>query len=452
MFPIGPWPLTEEQVAFVASLIGDLSTLGYLFDSEGNVIYFSQRIPAPKADPREFYREAHVKLHQVRIQPQADRIRAFETEFGNDVFVDGADLELAAIEPRLRPVDLRKAACPSRRDLALVAYLRNYQTISSHMSVGRENVYILEDVARTPPAVMGVLVLASPRYYQQRRDEVLGWLSPRSLDAMSDRRAARHQRIRMAGLNRIMQVAICCALPPYSHLGAARLLAIAPFTRLVRDDFAERWYDPRRNPDPDLAVVTTTTSMGMTGTPFQSLRPGKFMNIRNKRLRGKNWNRDGVIYARLGATHPWKAGTILTSAELFADFRDLVSEATHTRAAALVQDQDASLDAVSSLREAMLQIGITSDIFRGHPIGFFVGALDLPSLEALSTGAARIKRPQLNWNIAVQQFRSDFGEADCPTKMPGLPAHVRADAIAKRRARAKKVKRSEVMLSRLLDA
>jgi DNA invertase Pin-like site-specific DNA recombinase len=68
------------------------------------------------------------------------------------------------------------------------------------------------------------------------------------------------------------QTRICCALPPYSQLGAARLLALAPFTSVVVDDFTTRWFDRRGNPDPDLAVVTTTTSMGMTGTPFQTLR------------------------------------------------------------------------------------------------------------------------------------------------------------------------------------
>jgi hypothetical protein len=450
MFPIGPWPLTDEQLTFAASLIDDLSLLGYRLQHEGNAIFFSRRIPKPKADPREFYRDAHVKLHRVRISPQADRIRTFEAEFGNHLFVDGANLDLGAIEPHLRSVDLRKRAHPSRRDQELVSYLRAYQTISSHMSVGRENAYILEDMGRTPPAVMGVLVLSSPRYYQPRRDEVLGWLSPSSLKTMSERRRTQHERIRMAGLNRIMQVAVCCALPPYSHLGAARLLAIAPFMKLVRDDFAERWYDRRRNPKPDLVAVTTTTSMGMTGTPFQSLRAGKFMNIRNARLRGENWNRDGVIYARLGTTHPWKPKMTLTTKELFADFGDLISEATRAQAVTLVQNRVGGSDAGGELQQAMLQIGITADIFRAHPIGFFLGALDLPSVEALSTGDPRTKRPQLNWNIAVQQFRSDFGEADCPTKMPGLSPVARASAIERRRTRARSVTLSDIVLSRLL--
>jgi hypothetical protein len=254
----------------------------------------------------------------------------------------------------------------------------------------------------------------------------------------------------MAGLNRTMQVAICCALPPYSHLGAARLLAIAPFTKIVQEDFANRWYDRRRNRDPDLAAVTTTTSMGMTGTPFQALRAAKFLDAQNSPLRGKIWNKDGVIYARLGLIHPWRREKELQTKELFADFSDLVSDATRTLASSLVGTAAADRDANSVLQQAMLQVGITPDIFRGNPVGFFLGALDRPSVEALESGEARTARPVLSWDMAVQQFRSDFGEADHATKMPGLDPAVRSEAVAKRRDRAKSVRHEDMLLSRNL--
>jgi uncharacterized protein DUF4338 len=395
MFPIGPWPVTDEKFAFAASLIGDLSCLGYGLHRENNAIRFTQRLPAPNCDCREFYREAHVKLHRVRLRDHADRIISFEKEFGPHVFVDGATLDLAVIEPRLRPVDLRKKANTSRRDREVVQYLRAYQTISSQMSVGRENAFILEDLGHKGPTVMGVLVLASPRYYQPRRDEVFGWLSPSQLAVLSERRRRKHEKVRIAGLNRTMQVAICCALPPYSHLGAARLLAIAPFTKIVQEDFANRWYERRRNRDPDLAAVTTTTSMGVTGTPFQSLRAGKFLDSQNAALRGKNWNKDGVIYARLGLIHPWRREKVLQTKELFTDFSELVSDETRILASSLVGAAAADADRGTNnvLQQAMLQVGIMPDIFLGNPVGFFLGALDRPSVEALESGKARTARP-----------------------------------------------------------
>jgi hypothetical protein len=110
----------------------------------------------------------------------------------------------------------------------------------------------------------------------------------------------------------------------------------------------------------------------------------------------------------------------------------------------------ADRDANSVLQQAMLQVGITPDIFRGNPVGFFLGALDRPSVEALESGEARTARPVLSWDMAVQQFRSDFGEADHATKMPGLDPAVRSEAVAKRRDRAKSVRHEDMLLSRNL--
>jgi hypothetical protein len=451
MFPIGPWPISDEKFAFARALIEDLSSLGYEIRRDQEAIYFSQRLPNPTTDCRAFYREAHHKLHRIRLKQHAERVLAFEKEFGPHVFVDGATLDFAAIEPRIRPVNLRKDANTSRRDREVVQYLRTYQTISSHMSVGRENAFILEDYGRKEAPVMGVLVLASPRFYQPRRDEVFGWLSPKQLSSLSERKQKRHLKIRMAGLNRTMQVAICCALPPYSLLGVAQLLAVAPFTAIVQQDFANRWYDRRRNPDPDLAAVTTTTSMGTTGTPFQNLRAGRFIDAKSAKRRGANWNRDGEIYARLALTHPWRRDQPLTTNEIFADFRELVSDQTIEQALSLAKAGGAGdLERTYVLIQAMQQIGITEKIFHGNPVGVFLGALDLPSVEALETGHARANRPVLNWDMAVQQFRSDFGEGSRPTKAPGLKPAERAEAIAKRRERASRIRLDDILLSRRL--
>lgn len=227
-----------------------------------------------------------------------------------------------------------------------------------------------------------------------------------------------------------------------SHLGAARLLALAPFTSIVRDDFASRWYHYRKNRSPDLALVTTSTSMGITGTPFQSLRPAKYLDPANAALRGKVWNREGVIYARLGLSHPWKSDVPIRSPEIFADFSALVSPATRTLALRLARNAGSD-----ELQDAMLQVGITANIFRGNPIGIFLGALDRPSVEAVAAGRSRANRPILSWDMAVQQFRSDFGEAEHATKMPGVDPVSRSQAVAKRRDRAIRVQWSDILLS-----
>jgi hypothetical protein len=135
----------------------------------------------------------------------------------------------------------------------------------------------------------------------------------------------------------------------------------------------------------------------------------------------------------------------IRSPEIFADFSELVSPETRNLALRL-----AGTAGSDELRQAMLQVGITANIFRGNPIGFFVGALDRPAVEAIGAGRVRTVRPVLSWDIAVQQFRSDFGEAEHPTKMPGVDLASRSQAVAKRRDRAKRVQYKDILLSEIV--
>jgi hypothetical protein len=334
MFPRAAWPLSDEENSFVASLISDLTDLGYKFLIEDRIVSCSQKMPTSVEQYREFYYKAHGRLHLERLRENVERIVSFEKTFGDSVFLEGKALDVAAIQPKLRAVDLRRKAQPDLRDIEIVAYLRLYQTVGSRRSVGRENVFILEDSGNSN-AVMGVLVLASPRYYQQKRDEVLGWPTPSMTKSLLPEERTQAEDRRLYGLKRMMQVSIWCALPPYNHLGVARLLATAPLSDFVRNDYANRWGESD-NYDSDLAIVTTSTSMGMTGTPFQNVRCASKMTKDNILIRGSNWNSDGDVYARLGERHPWNRLVELKSKNTFANFRPLLSEATYERAATVL--------------------------------------------------------------------------------------------------------------------
>jgi hypothetical protein len=426
MLPRSGWPLSELGLHLARSLLRDLAPLGYSLEIDADEIRYGQRTPASQKY-REFYRDAHVKLHLARLREKLAAVRNFEEEYGPTVFIEGKDLHLAAITPQLRAVDLSNSGNSSSRDRAIVNYVRAYQTVGSQMSVGRENAFILEDVGHPNAPVMGVLILASPRYFQPRRDEVLGWSAPVRLRSISDAERERQKQIRVYGLRRMMHVAICCALPPYSHLCAAKLLAIAPLTGPVRDDFIARWKDHGRHPDrdPDLALVTTTSSMGITGTPYQNLKTTQLFDRAISAPRGAKWNADGKLYARLGDAHPWQQGVKMLSPETFANFEKLVSEETRAAAKTLVVAENlGGPNSKRAFNRALSSIGLNGLIFRGNPIGVFMGAVDRESIEAIAIGNPRQNRPILSWNLAVQKFRSDFGEA--PDVNAGAKMHWRA--------------------------
>jgi len=217
-----------------------------------------------------------------------------------------------------------------------------------------------------------------------------------------------------------MQVAVCCALPPYSRLGAASLLAVAPFMSTVQDDFRTRWYNATSNKDPDLVGVTTTTSMGLTGTPFQALYVSMFFDEGSSDPRGEKWNGENTVYARLGAWHPWLENVRIRAREPYANFQRLLSNRTWNLALGVAGPQidakrrECLLYRMSQqLRARLLQhviqhVGLTNRVFRGNPVGVFLGAVDRPALEALKEGQPRQSRPLLNWNKAVTRFKSEF--------------------------------------------
>ncbi len=193
MFPKTAWPLSLPEMSFAESLISDLGPLGYSLEREGDTLVFSQRFPASTDEHRGFYKTAHAKVHANLRKPDIGWIQDFEKKY-SDIFIDGATLDLNKITPLLRSVNLR-AKDVSPRDRAIVDYVRAYQTVGSRKSVGKEHVYILEDVGQHPlNPVMGVLVLASPRYYQMRRDEALEWLTPKHLRSLSKPQARTRER------------------------------------------------------------------------------------------------------------------------------------------------------------------------------------------------------------------------------------------------------------------
>lgn len=446
MFPPLGWPLAPVELQFLRALIEDLRPLGFDLALSAEEVQLTQRVPA-KIDSRDFYRSAHAILHRRHIDSKRDMILQFEKKHGSSIFISGSEIDLNKIEPRLRELNTQSQEESARRDAAIVEYIRSYQTVESRMSVGRENVFLLEDHGQQSLRVMGLLVLSSPRYYQSRRDQVMGWASPTQLNGMEEDARKRLVQIRMAGLNRIMHISVCCALPPYSQLGAAKLLALAPFVDYVRAAFSARWRSDDRNPDPDLVAVTTTTSMGLTGTPFQALSVSKFFDDQTSPARGEKWNHDGSLYSRLTTSHPWEAGVSIRGGDIFSDFRGLLSiETTHLARQIIDPAGVQGQSEIHYVNQALARIGVSRKIFRGNPRGVFMGAIDRHSLKALQDGRPRSSRPVLSWDLAVQGFRQSFG-AEIDKKIGPPDRERRERAIAQRRERATSVALKDILLS-----
>ena len=438
--------LSPSWSEFLTKLFRDLAPLGHALSVDADGM-FSANIcdPATIADVH-FWDEAHRLCHQKEIEEHRGEILRFERDF-DPFFVDMATFQPSAVRPVLEIVDFKRD-----EHKRIVEYLRLTQSVTSRKLVGKRMGLLIWDVGQTGGTrLFGGAILASSRFSQQIRDHRFGWPKDYPKTSRNHDPAARVRRVE--GLNRIMQLSMACAIPPYNVLSGAWLSAIAPFTAEGLDAFRKSHKTP--TPEADLVAVVTTTSKGPSGAPFRGHRV--------KQL------------APSGTTaSPYAKGDLYTqirrepeAAILRSSFDSLLSREVRALACELLKAEQperyaaASTPEESALAFAFRQLGLQPTILEGNEIGFHLGVLNgstrasWSTLDYLRTGIARPlnERPLIDWEIAVGVWSRKFlpapelvGEiADSTTKA----AH--REARQKRNERARTCPADQIRLSHLLE-
>ena len=383
--------LSRDWSNFIVSLIGDLKPLGYFAqsDDDGSVTIGTWLPP----DPR--YRCAHDVRHRALLKQNEADIRAFERDFA-DCFVDKDAFQPSSVRPALEIVDFKDP-----RHLRIIGYLKLYQSVTSRKAVGRRMGLLIWDIGQSDtPKLFGAAILSSARFSQRIRDRRLGWQP--DFPKTSPRHDSAARGIRVAGLNRIMQLSMACALPPYSFLSGAWLAAMAPFTDVGLDAFRKSLKKP--DSDADLIAVITTTGMDISGTPFRGHRVAQIAPKGVAAVPGASGN----LYSRVEPAEG--------SASLRASFRDLLSQKVWDQARDLFRE--ARPDRFSTLRSpypsamayALRRFKLRKALFEGNEMGVHLGALGTNSLSYLQSGKARPRneRPLLDWNQVVEVWSRRF--------------------------------------------
>jgi hypothetical protein len=248
--------------------------------------------------------------------------------------------------------------------------------------------------------LIGVAVLASPRFSQRLRDHHLGWKPdyPRTSRHFDEKERA----IREAGLARMMQLAVACAIPPYNVLSGAWLAALAPLTDMGQEAFARSVRKP--GADPDLAAVVTTTGKRLSGAPFRGHRVGQLSNGQIDAAQGAS----GDIFVR--------ARPVNDIPPLRASFANLVSETTTRRACELFEaERPEQFQRVRRVERAAMsfalrRLGLHRSLFDGNEMGVHIGMLGADTQRYLADGTPRplSKRPRLNWDQVVAVWTKRF--------------------------------------------
>lgn len=435
--------LSSNWFEFLLSLFDDLEPLGHFahIEADGSLtVSISSLLDHASGQYEDRWHNVHHLRHRLYLRQYREQILAFESDFAS-LFVEMASFQPSSVLPVLEIVDFLK---PEHQ--RIVEYLKLYQSIGAGKAVGRRMGLLMWDIGQSGfPKLMGAALLASSRFSQKIRDARFGWQPDYPKTSKHHDPTAR--QIRIDGLARIMHLSVACALPPYSRLSGAWLAAIAPFTDFGLEAFMRSL--KQKDADADLAAVTTTTGMGISGAPFRGQR---VVQIAPKGVQAAS-GAAGNLYAR--------AVPADGAAPLRASFADLVSDATNERALRLFeverpeQFQRLKSPQRSAMAYALQRLRIHKSIFEGNEMGVHIGALGTNTIDYLRRGVPRPKaeRPLLEWAQVVDVWSRRFLPAPATIGESATRAtkDLHREARQKRLEAARNFSENEIRLSHLLD-
>lgn len=224
-------------------------------NSQGFIVR-NGRLIAPVSDDKDHLRSLHiwaVRDQQERARPALHR---FETRFIRRL-LSGPELNPSRIDPVLLPIE-----GATSEDSRLWRWASLHWSIPVSTGYGRRLRFLVVDRGHRD-AVIGLIGLADPVYGLGARDKWIGW-SP-------DQRRRR--------LVCLMDAFVLGAVPPYNTLCGGKLVALLASSRDVRMAFLARYaHRPtlieERDPDADLALVTTTSALGRSSIYNRLTGPG----------------------------------------------------------------------------------------------------------------------------------------------------------------------------------
>lgn len=405
--------LSTEWVELIHAFCRDLALLGLTIKNYDDGSFVLERaLPQEAKELETFWRTAHAHKHALGLAPHREWVADFERR-NSDCFADMHVFQSDVVSPELEIADFSN---PTHMDL--LNYLAHSQSVRSRKLVGKRVGLLIWDAGQsTRRPLIGGALLASPRFSQPLRDRYLGW----PVDVQRNRVGHNPQQraVRQAGLERMMQLAVAVALPPYSSLRGARLAALAPLTS---EGFQAFLRASVKKDDADLAALVTTTGLSVTGTPFQRHRIAQLCDKGVKSAK----DAAGDLYLRVrpldGEARP------------YSSFKGLLSEETLQRAQGLYDAHHPGKNGSEAMAVAyaLRRLRLFKNVFDGNEMGVHLAMLGERTRDQLEAGTRRpdSDRVLLDWTRCVAVWKRGFlptpeGEKEIAKKKTRV-AHARA--------------------------
>lgn len=212
---------SKRKCDFLRSLARDLFPLGGLAKvrHRGRNVHFVAAICQPNE------KTAIIQLKDIRnrrLLSEAKFIHRMENQGIGVLFANGKDVEILQIKPAIH-------ICRTRRDNELFHYCRLLQSFPTANLIGRQMRMLVFDEGQNRSLLMGAIGLSSSPYSLSCRDRFLHWDSKQKGHLLSN------------GLDALMQLAVCMALPPYSYLLGGKLMAALALSKTVADEYQRKY-------------------------------------------------------------------------------------------------------------------------------------------------------------------------------------------------------------------
>ncbi len=210
---------------------------------------------------KDFIRKLHSTAVLYLRDKKKDFINKVDDKFLSKYIIDGKDLDIKNIQPKLIQVNTEEYS-------NLFSWIKLHWSIPISSGYGRRLRYIVYD--RGNSALIGIMGFADPVYGLKDRDNFIGW----------------NYETKKKNLRHIMDAFVLGAVPPYTYVLGGKLVASLVMSPRIIKDFRNK-YKGRKALisneifDGKLAAITTASALGKSSVYDRIKIPGssEFLHV-----------------------------------------------------------------------------------------------------------------------------------------------------------------------------
>lgn len=299
------------------------------------------QLSSPHALEKQVLREAMAERRQEAIEKHWKWIKRHHAIVAKHL-VDGRNIDPEKIDPVIE-------VCDDSKSQDLFRYLRYTWSSPYSEYVGRRMRFLIRDRGHGG-AIIGIAAIGSSIMQIAERDQWIGWMrgaggeeaihTPEHWAAMREMRAER--------IISMMDLYVCGAVPPYSHLLGGKLICYMMMSNAVRRMFKRKYRDrqtiTRQRSASELVLLATTSLYGAHSSQYNRI------------------GYDGdLLFKPIGNTRGY--GTVHLSFETFDLMRNMLSrqgiEPSHEFGAGANWK-------IRAIRSSLQQLGLDEDLMLQH--------------------------------------------------------------------------------------